>query len=307
MRYFILVTLFFLTFSAPALAQDKLENQVFIPPGSDNTISNAAQISRFLKEQSLEKAEKIEVNTAEVSLVHYHYMEPDQFGIMLKVPNTVSGCFEISPMEYEVKFVNEIYMDVEIKAFRRKPIKTKNVAYDCNQGTQVISGLIVLSATDLQKRGVKEIRFSNGNLRDVYKIVYNEDSLQLFPESMVAFKAKLVGPEKDKIVHYFSGKTLVALHVPMAIESDNVAQRVRDLAYKNALTPVFEQEGLDTSGADNVFYFMDPHGRALDLLNDDGYAEFGIVQVVRPYTGPQGKTGVAVPLQVFVTRPGTTL
>jgi hypothetical protein len=306
MRNFILTFLTIMVFIPAAFAADKTESQIFVPPGSGN-LNNAEEIMRTLKEQSLEKAQKIEVKTAEVSLVHHHYMEPDQFGIMLKVPNVVSGCFDISPMEYEVNFVNETYMDIEVKAFRRKPVKTQNVAYDCDQQTKAITGLIVLNAKDLEKRGVKEIRFSNGNVRDVYNVVYQPDSIVLKPESMIAFKANLTGPEKDKLVHYYSGQTLVALHVPMAHPDDNIAQRVRNLAYKNALTPVFEKEGLDTSGKDNVFYFMDPHGRALDLLNDDGYAEFGTVQVVRPYDGPSGRTGVAVPLQVFVTRPGTTL
>lgn len=306
MRYFILLTLI-LMIAQPAFAEKATESQIFIPPGTPGEINNAEQITRFLKEQSLERAQKFEVKTAEVTLVHHHYMEPDQFGIMLKVPNTLSGCFDISPMEYEVKFINDMYMDIEVKAFRRKPSNVKNVAYDCDLKTKAISGLIVLNAKDLEKRGVKEIRFSNGNTRDVYNVIYQPDSIVFKPESMIAFKANLVGPEKDKLVHYYSGKTLVALHVPMANADDNVAQRVRDLAYKNALTPVFEKDGLDTSGKDNVYYFMDPHGRALDMLNDDGYAEFGTVQVVRPYDGAQGRHGVAVPLQVFVTRPGTTL
>ena len=91
MRYFILASFLIIALSFPATAEDKFDNQIFIPPGTDQSINNASLITRILKEQSLEKAQKYEVDEAEVTLVHFHYMEPDQFGIMLKVPNTLSG------------------------------------------------------------------------------------------------------------------------------------------------------------------------------------------------------------------------
>ncbi len=300
------LTLSAFSFCLPAQAL-KEESQIFLPPGTmlDN---NAATVSRILKKRSLTKSKKIEVNKVQVSLVHYHYMEPDQFGILLKVANSVSGCFNISPLEYEANFIDEHYMDIKIKDFRRVPIKTKGVSYDCNVGSKVVSGLIVISAKDLKKKEIKQIRFSNGNIRDAYNVTILPDSIQLKPDSMVAFKAiGLVGVDKDRLTHYFSGKALVALHVPMARDGENIAQHVRNLAYKSALTPVFEKEGLDTSGKNNVFYFTDPHGTALDMLGESAYMELGNIQVARPYDSPNGRAGLPVPLRVFLTRPGTTL
>lgn len=306
MRFFILTIYALLLFIPSAMAEDVMEDQIFIAPGTLYE-NKGHSIRKRLRKESLERASKIDIKTVEVSLVHHHYMEPDQFGIMLKVPRVVSGCFDISPMEYEVSFINGNFMDIHVKEFRRTPVKTKNVEYDCDLQNKAVTGLIILSAEELKKREVRQIRFSNGETRDNYNIKILPDSIQLKPESMVAFKAKLQGPDKDKLVHYFSGKTLVALHVPMAHENEDIAQAVRDLAYKSALTPVFEKEGLDTSGKGHTFYFMDPHGRALDLLNKDGYAEFGYIHIVRPYDGTQGRSGIAVPLKVFVSRPGTTL
>lgn len=307
MRSLFLSLYILLLFALPAQAQDKPEDQIFMPPGTfyDN---KGHEIRKRLREESLQRASKIPINTAEVSIVHHHYMEPEQFGIMLKVPNIVTGCFDISPMEYEVKFHPGNYMSIHVKEFRRKPVKTEKVEYDCDLKSKAVSGLIVLNAKDLEERGVQEIRFTNGNIIDKYKVKVLPDSIQFIPESMVAFKVKqLMGPDKDKVVHYFSGKTLVALHVPMAEEGEDIAQAVRDLAYKSALTPIFEKEGLDTSGKGNIYYFMDPHGRALDLLNDDGYAEFGYIYTKRPYIGQRGQDAIGIPLKVFVSRPGTTL
>ena len=306
MKNVLFIIVILLAFSIRAYAQEQ-DSQVFVTPGSSFQ-NNAEAISRILKERSLAKSDKIEIKNVEVSLVHHHYMEPDQFGIMMKLANSVSGCFELSPMEYEASFIDNNYMDIKVKDFRRKPTKTKNVSYDCDQKSKVVSGLVVVSARDLEKKKIRQIRFSNGKTRDRYNVTLLQDSIQLKPESMVAFKAVgLTGPDKNKLVHYYSGKGMIALHVPMAHNGEDIAQLVRDIAYKSALTPIFEQDGLDTSGKNNVFYFMDLSGRTLDQLNEDGHTELGSIQVVRPYDGPNGRAGIPVPLRVFATRPGTTL
>lgn len=307
MKHILLIILMTLVFIPAAKAQDADGSQIFVLPGSLHQ-NNAAQINQALKQQSFEKTNKQAVGNVQISLVHYHYMDPDQFGILMKLANSSTGCFGLSPLEYEANFIDDNYMDIKIKNFRRKVVKTENPEFDCDQKSKVVSGLIVISAEELKKRGVREIRFDNGNVRDAYLVTVLEDSVVLQPDSMVAFKAQgLTGPDKNRLVHYFSGKAMIAVHVPMANKGEDIAQRVRNLAYKNALTPIFEQEGLDTSGENNVFYFMDPQGRTLDRLNTDGYTELGTIQVVRPYIGPNGTQGLPTPLKVFATRPGTTL
>lgn len=309
MKNFIFIALLaFAAFSIPAHAQDADGSQVFIAPGT-NYENNAARVIEERKKASLSKTDKIEVKNVEVSLVHHSYMEPEQFGIMMKTANQVSGCFDIGPLEYEANFIEGNYMDIKIKDFRRNVVKTKNVAFDCDQKSKVVSGLVVLSTNDLKEKGVRQIRFNNGSTTDNYNVTITPDSIILKPESMIAFKAVgLVGPDKDRLVHYFNGQSVVALHVPMANESDDITQAIRNLAYKNALTPVFEKEGLDTSGADNIYYFTDPTGNMLaNFLGDETYAELGTIQALRPYDGPQGRQGLPVPLKVFITRPGTTL
>lgn len=307
MKKILLIALSSACFILPSSMSAHADSQVFVTPGSTFANDAAATVKK-LKEQSLAKSGKIKVGNVNISLVHHHYMEPDQFGILMKIANSVSGCFKLSPLEYEATFIDGNYMDIEVKSFRRTAVKTKNVAYDCNVGSKVVSGLIVVSAKDLKKRKIREIRFSNGTTRDSYKVKILDDSIQLKPESMVAFKAKgLVGADKDRLIHYFSGKGLVALHIPMARKGEDIAQTIRTFAYQHALTPVFEQGGIDTSGKNNVFYFMDPSGNTLNRLNDDGYAELGEIQTSRPYNGSQGRSSLPIPLKVFATRPGTDL
>ena len=41
-----------------------------------------------------------------LSLVHHHYMNPEQFGIMMRVPDMVTGCFDVSGLEYQTSFID---------------------------------------------------------------------------------------------------------------------------------------------------------------------------------------------------------
>lgn len=298
-----------LMLSLPAFAQsdDNIESQIFVPPGSTYEATASSTI-QTIKEASLPPKQSIEVNNVIISLVHYSYMEPDQFGLLMRAPDVTNGCFKDSPLEYEVNFVAESYMSVKIKSFRRTIKKTQNPQFDCDQKSQSVTGLIVLNANDLKKRGIKEIRFDNGSVRDIYAISYKKNSITLKPESMVAFVATgLTGPDEDRLAYFYSDKNIVALQVPMAIESDDLTNTVRTLAARRSLVPILNHEGLDTSGKDHIYYFTDARGNSLKNLNEDGYAEIGTIRTTRPFIGQGGVSGAPVPLRVFITRPETKL
>src|SRR5688572_11778756 len=112
MKKLVLIILALFALATPCLAEEDTDNQIFVPPGTSYT-NEAADVSRQLREQSLAKTKKIEVNKVDVSLVHYHYMDADQFGIMMKMPNAVTGCFDVSPLEYEARFIDNNYMEIK--------------------------------------------------------------------------------------------------------------------------------------------------------------------------------------------------
>lgn len=288
----------------PALAQ---EDHSFVPIGTnwDNT---AAKLSRHLKEESLSQMDIIKPGIVNVSIVHPDYLEPNQFGLLLTKSNSMTGCHEYSSLEYEAKYIEHHYMDIDVKHYRRTLKETQNPEYDCNTTSKIISSMIVFSADDLKNKNIKQIRFGNGAARDAYNVAFTENSVRLTPDSMVAFKAQdLKGADKNYIEYTYVDNSLLTLQVPMAQDGDDIAQAVRDLAYRSALTPVFELEGLDTSNENHVFYFTDPNGTTLEQIGTDGYAEFGTINVTRPYDGPNGRVGFPVPLKVFLARPNVTL
>ncbi len=304
----LLLFTFCLMLSSSLWAQnDNIESQIFVPPGSTYEATASETIKRQ-KSASLPPRQSIDVNEVSVSIVHYHYMEPDQFGLLMRAADITSGCFTVSPLEYDVKFIADQFVDVKIKSFRRTIKKTQNPQFDCDQKSQAVTGLVVLNAKDLQKRGIQQIRFENGKTRDVYKVSYQKNSITLTPESMVAFKANgLTGPDKDRLVYFHSVKNLIALHVPMAKNSDDVLPQINTLAARNSLRPVNNGEGVKNDGDNHVYFFLDTRGRFLSQLNEDGYTPLGEIRVSRPFIGQQGLSSMPVPLKVFATRPETTL
>ncbi len=289
----------------PAFAQEF--NSHVHSGGSLYKNETAEQIRRLQKESMADKG-FIKPKVIEVSLVRPSYMEDDQFGIQMVVPDVVSGCWDISPLEYESTFIDPYYFDVTVKHFQRHPIMTDNVTSGCPSQNQMSSAMIVMSKKDLETRQIQQIRFSNGSVADYYDIRIADNILQLKPQSMVIFKAKgLTGPLGDRLEIGFGAGGKVALHVPMAKKGDNLDSLIVALASRHGLTPDPEMPTSYGAGGSPVFYFKDQIGDVAGSIGENGYSELGTVNAHRPYDGENGRMVTPVPLQVFVTRPGTQL
>ncbi len=299
---FILFTLSFVLLSAGVVKAQ--ESQIFVDPNSFYYQHPGKQIEN-LNQQSLPQIKETTLNHIEIAIIHPSYMEPDQFGIRMRAVYLPMGCYQPSQIEYEAKFIEGYYMDVEVKGLRRERIKTQHPTYECDQSQQTVENTIVLNVADIKQKGLKEIRFTNGQARDIYKVTITDNKVILQPQSMLVFKAQgLMGPNNNQLFYDYSGTPVVALHVPMAENHESVANAVRQLASQNALIPTREYDGPDNR---NVFYFTDPNGRLMAKLGDQNHIELGEIKVLRPYDGPKGQQGLPIPLKVFITRPGTTL
>lgn len=307
MRLLLLILMMVFTGPCDVFAQEK-ESHVYQIPGSTFHNEGADRI-RSLQRRSLANNGFIKPKQIEVSLVQYDYMDPeDQFGLLMVVPDVVSGCWDITPLEYESSFIEPYYFDVKVKHYQRKKIEVANVETDCPAQNKMSTALIVLSKKDLQKRRIRQIRFSSGFVADYYNISASEESLSLFPQSMVIFKAaNLTGPKKDRLTLGFNGSGQIALHIPMAKKTDDIKPQLLKFAQMRALTPVADMPVTYSANGGATYYFNDDSGHILGTIGEEGYAPLGKVTVGRPYDGPHGRTLTPVPLQVYVTRPGTTL
>ncbi len=274
------------------------EEQTFVPPGSQ-WVNKAQERIKILNQQSMEEEGGVTPQELHLSIVRHSYMEPEQFGILMKTPETVTGCFDISPIGYEAKFIADLYMDINVSSYTVKPIKTQKVEYACNQGYRAATGMILLNAEDLKNRGTRQLRFSNGAARDNYNISFENDKIVLTPDSMLVFKTKDGNLSYDR-----NGGMIIALEVPMANDGDDIAQSVRTIAAKNGLNPVTDMSLLPKSASQNsnIFYYMDELGRFTDIVNENGYAELGVIPAPRLFIDENGKEQKAVPLKVFVKK-----
>ncbi len=291
-----------------ATAQDRTESQLYDPThmGSKN---EAAEIIQRRQRESMSSKGFITPQTIDLSIVHYDYMEPDQFGLLMAVPDVVSGCYKLSPLQYETKFVDPYFLEITVKNYRRTLVDESGGSKQCDRNNQTATALMVLSKKDMMARQTKQLRLSNGSVTDTYDIVLNDDMLELIPRSMMVFRAQnLRGPLEDRMMYSFKGETLVALYVPMAQPGDDIQKQVEDFARVRALSPAYEGDVPAQVGAQKaVWYFYDDDGHIRNKIGEKGYTEIGEIQVSRPYDGPEGRTATSVNLPVFVAKPGIRL
>lgn len=269
--------------------------------------NETAEYIRGLQKKSQVEKGFIRPEMVQVGIVKLPYMEEDQFGIQMSVPDVVSGCYTFSPLEYEANFVDPYFLDIKVKKYRRIAPEGSNTK--CDNQNKMSTAMMVLSKKDLQSRGTKEIRFSTEVATDTYKIILDEQQLQLVPSSMVVFKGQnLGGPLKDRLVHSFASNKIVVLHVPMAQPGENLTGQILQFAQSHALSPA-SPGNIATWGGNGLatYYFYDNNGDTLSRIGEDGYAEVGQIKANRPYDGIGGRQATSVDLSIFAARPGTEL
>ena len=306
----VLIVLLALVFAAPAMAQDEnLPEMMTYDPTFSGIPNEAGDYIRNLQKQSLTDKGFITPQVVQVSIVHEPFMDDDQFGIQMAVPDMVSGCYTLTPLEYEAKFTEPHFLDIKVKKYRRIAPEGTAALRKCDQQNKMATALMVLSKKDLEQKGTQEIRFSTEVASDNYRIIMDGGQMQLVPRSMVIFKAKpLGGPLKDRIIYAFANSKMVALQVPMSQAGEDLSHEIRSLAYSRGLAPV----DLDAKPSWNEngrasYYFYDDGGLVTSRLDPEGYVTLGTIEVSRPMDGPEGRTETPVPLTVFATRPGTQL
>ena len=298
-------------FAAPSFAQseDDLPEVMTYDPTFSGKTNEAAEAIRTAQRQSLSDKGFIRPDAVQVAVVHYPYMEENQFGIQMAVPDMVSGCYTLSPLEYEAKFVDPYFLDIKVKKYRRVPPEGANAHKKCDANNKMSTALMVLDKTDLKSRGTQEIRFSTEMGTDTYKVILDDAHLELVPKSMMIFKAQnLAGPLKDRIMYSFASDKMVALQIPMAQPGEDLTRQVTQFARTRAMSPATPDAPASWGGNGMAtYYFYDQSGHIVSQIGEKGYAEIGKVTVNRPYDGPDGRTETSVELSVFVTRPGTQL
>lgn len=302
MKSALLSTILLLSITSHAFAQG---GQIFMPP---NSSYKNEDLARQQEQQARENAEKgfLRPGVLDLSLVSYDYFEPEQFGILINMPDFVSGCYKYSPLVYNASFVDNNYMEVAVQHYKREKIVTRNPNKDCPGGTQAVSALVIINKDDIMDRGINEIRFSNGTAIDRYSVLYHQDRTELVPMSKVAFKPKgLQGYAKDRLIHYKTQEGIVALHVPMIAPDDDIGDAINAHAKEMGLTAIDHSEQFQSTA--KTFFFKDASGAALSSLGDQDFIEFGEISVKRAYEGSEGLSETNMPLRVFATKPGTTL
>lgn len=296
--------------ATPSFAQDdNLPESMIYDPAYTGWVNQTAEDIRSAQRASLADKGFIRPNVVQVAVVHHPYMEDDQFGIQMSIPDMISGCFTLTPLEYEAKFTEPHFLDIKVRKYRRIAPEGTAATRKCDNQNKMSTALMVLSKKDLEQKGVQEIRFTTEAAGDNYRLIMDENHLELIPRSMMIFKAQnMGGPLKDRILYSFENDKMIALQVPMANPGEDLSYAISKFAQTRALSPANPNAPATWTGNGMaIYYFYDDSGHVIDQIGDSGYAELGEIAINRPYDGPEGRTTTPVNLSVYVTRPGTQL
>lgn len=293
---------------AHAQGDGSSESQLYDPTYT-GVVNEAAEAIKQRQRESLMDKGFITPDAVQVDVVHHTYMEDDQFGIQMAVPDMISGCYTLTPLEYEAKFVDPHFLDIKVKKYRRVAPEGSAANRKCDAQNKMSTALMVLSKQDLMSRGTQAIRFSADAGSDTYKIILDDTHLELVPQSMMVFKLQNpAGPLKDRALHSFASDKMIALQIPMARAGEDVSDEIAQFAKSRALAPTSADAPVSWAAKGTpTYYFYDDSGRFSAQIGENGYAEIGTITVQRPADGPDGRTTTDVDLSVFITRPGTQL
>jgi len=286
------------------------ESHVWSSPFS-GYVNESMEAMKAQSAQENRKKGAIQPKILHVSLTKPAYAEDSQFAIELSTGDVVSGCWKVSQIGHKASFTEAGYMDIEITPYTRQAIDNG----DCPSGTQTPKGQIILDKDDLSKRGVKNIRFRNGNVIDRYEIMTHSNRVELKPNTKVGFKpTRLVGEGKDRMILPMNGEKIIALHIPMLKHGADIKNEINIFARRNNLEPLSQEKlshygmnGGKGTSASGPYLFTDTNNMFFGQLSGQNYVEVGSINIDQMHDGMNGVGAVQKPIKVFATKAGMTL
>lgn len=277
--------------SAPCLAQQKPESQI-IDHGT-GFVNEAAELDQIRKQQSMALRGQIKPTTVQVILAREPYMEGDQFALKLRVPDVVSGCFSVSPLEYEATYIDPYFLDIKVKHYERRVTPSQQPHLECEAGYKASEAVIPLSITDLTTRGTRQIKLRTDVITELFDVSFDGLTVTMRPQSAVVFKPQ-------NTVLDLGVATMLRLYVPMAREGEDVRAQLASFAQSNGYavepTPEVKRQGV----IDNSLIIRDERGALLSQLPPEGgVLQLGTIDVLRPVRNADGVYNARFPLTVF--------
>lgn len=262
-------------------------------------VNEAAEIDKVFKSLSMQSRGEVEPKEVQVSIVQEDYMEDgDQFALRLMVPEAVTGCYKISPLDYEASFIDPYYLDIKVNFYRVDQIETDAPHIECEKGYKVSSASVPLSVKDLRARGTRQIKFRTKNVTEYYDLSLQDNQVLLRPQSMRIFKAA-IDSRSGVLAHDMAAPSKLHLYVPAAGENDDLSDQLATFAQAKGLAV-----GSDAATqSNNMILVRDDRGNLVDELRGAQVKEMGTLYVERQYRGENGLGQTKVPLTVFAKRP----
>lgn len=206
-----------------------------------------------------------------------------EVGLRFTAPETVNGCWDISPIQYTHGMVAPHYFDVTLTHY------TRNQGA-CSGVNRTASATVPIEKKLLDEGKIKVLRLTIGATTDRYTVDYNKGRLEILPLSQAIFKTA------GTLTHNFgrsgTGKNrLIALIVPAAPKGTDTHQAIADFAGMRGLTPAPESATSSlphTNGGTSVYYYYDSGKQLGDQVGSE-FSPVGSTTLPLTYDLPDGR------------------
>lgn len=294
--------------AGPAFGQSVYESQIH--DYGFGWTNDAAALDQYVKERNMRAQGEIIPDKVVMYLEREPYMDDgDQFALKFVVPESVTGCIDYSPIEYEANFVDPYYLNIDIKHYEEIKVSSDAPHLDCPRTYRRPEAVIPLSRKDLQARGTKQFKINGKNFRKVLNVAF-EDNKVILREQPGLLGVGLIQGREIKIDHYemdFDDAKRLALFVPMSRDGEDLYDQLVNFAGMQGLIvedktligdPAWE--GIKSTKPDRSYIIvMDRDGRLTSQFTDKEMREVGQISVLRPVQTPNGVRDANIPLTVF--------
>lgn len=291
-RIFILLAFIFI-FPDPVQAQ--FESNIYNQ--GTGFVNRAEEARRRLEREGQPELGIIVPRDIIVSLIRYKGLKDTQFALELTIAESVTGCVELSPINYEVKTPEPRFLDIKVFNYKREE-KRRAIGEDCKNEAKRPSSVIVMDLPLLERLGTEVIRFQSPNGNDNYTLNVTDAKVELMPQSRNVFRADPRTSIDGVLTYWFNTGDVVALTVALPLEDkiegdfkDNIQEQLTEIARKNGLFRLDDvnPDYVPPSGADpNTFYFADPEGKLSEELSTNDMLDVGFVRVAAEYDTVRG-------------------
>ncbi len=239
----------------------------------------------------------------DISFVRNIEGKDGDFSIRLSSPESMTGCYAVEPVTYEVMDVgNLLYVKLQQGAEIYMQGKPSYGHGECKINSGNFHMDIPFNASTLIEKSTKKIHIQVVNVGTIFEIDIQPDDSKLTLHSK--FKASINIPDfqKETQYHYwyYPENTVILKTHELDKDVKNI-EKLKTFAQSRGLTPMHEAlDGFPVPGSDNTaLFYVDDKNTLKDIIDEKRPVVIGNISQAEEYIGAQGPYERQIKASIF--------